>query len=171
MATDSEIIRELLDRFGADVVAAAQRNLGATRTVRGKKRRSVATGTLKDNLTFKNRTRYNNPILEFTAKGRAKDYAGFVHDGRKPGSRPPPVEPILKWMRVKPIRLRSREGGFVKATEQGMRSAAFAIARSIGRRGIEPNPYFSDAITSELEKYGPDFLAALKKEIENRLVF
>jgi len=164
-------IKIMLDDFGKKVVEAAQRNLGATRTVNGKKRRSVASGTLKESLTFENKTRYNKPILQFKAKGDASKYAKYVHDGRKPNSKPPPVEPILKWMKIKPIRLRKEGGGFAKVTEAGLRGAAFAIAKSIGKKGIPAVPYFSEAIDSELEKAGPSFILALKKEIEFRLVF
>ena len=46
----------------------------------------------------------------------------FVDDGRRPGARPPPLQPIREWLarRGKPERL------------------AFVVARAIGKRGIRP---------------------------------
>lgn len=163
-------LKDLVDSFGAEVVEAAMRNLGATRKVRGgRMRRAVATGNLKDSLVFKNVTRYNNPIIQFSASGSARDYAIFVHDGRRPLATPPPIAPILKWINDKKIRPRVN-GKFVKSTPERLRSMAFGIAKSIGRRGIAPLPFYNEAIESVLEKRGPEFLEALKKEIDIMLL-
>jgi hypothetical protein len=163
-------IKELIDSFGYDVVEAAQRVLGATRKVKGKNRRAVATGTLKDSLTFVNRTRRGLPIIDFTAKEPAKEYAGYVHGGRRAGARQPPIAPIEAWIKVRGIRPKDENGKFVKSTPARIRGMAFAISRSIGINGIEPLPYYTEAIESVLEKRGPDFLAAIKKDIETRLL-
>lgn len=77
--------------------------------------------------------------------GSTSEHAIFVEEGRKPG-KPPPVAPILKWMRdvgigveVKPYKRRRRKGKRrkTKRTRQAaMRfSLALRIARHIGRRG------------------------------------
>ena len=163
-------LKETLDSIGRDVVEAAQRNLGATRKIGGKTRRRVASGKLKDGLAFKNLTRYNNPVLQFGVDDQAlKKYADVIEYGRRPGAKPPPVDPIIQWMKIKPIRLRNKEGGFVKSTESGIRSAAFLIARSIGKKGIVEIKYYTEALESVLEKRGPELLEAYGKEIENRL--
>ena len=163
-------LKETLDSIGRDVVEAAQRNLGATRKIGGKTRRRVASGKLKDGLAFKNLTRYNNPVLQFGVDDQAlKKYADVIEFGRRAGAKPPPVEPIIQWMKIKPIRLRNKEGGFVKSTESGIRSAAFLIARSIGKKGIVGIKYYTEALETVLEKRGPELLEAFGKEIENRL--
>jgi hypothetical protein len=163
-------LKETVDSIGRDVVEAAQRNLGATRKIGGKTRRRVASGKLKDGLAFKNLTRYNNPVLQFGVDDQAlKKYADVIEYGRRPGAKPPPVDPIIQWMKIKPIRLRNKEGGFVKSTESGIRSAAFLIARSIGKKGIVGIKYYTEALESVLEKRGPELLEAYGKEIENRL--
>lgn len=68
-------------------------------------------------------------------------YAPFVEAGRKPGSKPPPVGPILQWMAIKGI--------------TGDRGTAFAIARSIGEKGVVGKFPFRralDAQVPEIEK-------------------
>lgn len=60
------------------------------------------------------------------AVGSRVKHSIFVEAGRRAGARPPPVYAIERWMEVKGI--------------SGGRSRAFAIARSIARRGIRPKP-------------------------------
>ena len=75
------------------------------------------------------------------------------------------VDSILKWMKAKPLRLRDPlTGKFVKATEKitrgknkgktrdNRKSAAFGIARSIRRKGIEPTYFMDDAILDGIDK-------------------
>jgi hypothetical protein len=163
-------LKETVDSIGQEVVEAAQRNLGATRKINGKTRRRVASGRLKDGLAFKNLTRNNRPVLQFGVNDATlKNYADVIEFGRRPGAKPPPVQPIIDWMKIKPIRLRSKEGGFVKTTESGIRSAAFLIARSIGKRGIVGIKYYTEALQTVLENRGDDILKAMEKEIETRL--
>lgn len=168
MATGTEI-EELTISIAEDVIEAAQRELGGFRTVNGKKRRSVASGTLKNNLSYTFTKRYNNPVLSFTATGRAADYVRFVHEGRRKGAKMPRLEPIMEWMRIKPIRLQKKGGGFIKQTPQAIKNAAFQIARAIGKKGIEPFPFYNNAIQSVMDKRGKEYEEAIKKEIEFRL--
>ena len=164
------LLNPIVEELAIAVVERAQRNLGAFRVVNGKKRRSVSTGTLKNSLTYVNKSRNGGNTVQFTALGTAKDYAQYVHYGRRPGSTPPKVEPIKKWIREKPIRIRDRSTGrIMKSTEGRITSLAFAIARSIGKKGIPAFPFFDDAIREELEIRGPLFLDALERELELRL--
>lgn len=171
-------LNPVVEEFAIAVVDRAKRNLGATRTVGGKQRRSVNTGTLRDSLTYVNKSRYGGNTVQFTAEGKAKIYASFVHDGRKPGATPPPVTPILEWVKKKPIRIRDKvTNKFKKMGEKHPKydgtvdqvGLAFAIAKSIGKKGIAAFPYFADAVKEELEIRGPLFLDALERELELRL--
>lgn len=163
-------IKELTDDFAREVVERAQRNLGATRTVNGKKRRAVATGNLKASLTFKNRTRYNQPSIIFTTdKTKTQQYADVVEFGRRAGARMPPIQPIKDWIKVKGIRPRNKNGGFIKATESEVDKMAWNIARSIAKRGIKPLYYFTDAIEQTLAERGDEFIDALAQEIDAKL--
>jgi len=56
-------------------------------------------------------------------------HAVFVEDGRRAGARPPPVDGILDWVRDK---------------LGGGRATAFAVARKIGRDGIEARRVLTD---------------------------
>lgn len=69
-------------------------------------------------------------------------HAPVVEFGRRPGQRPPPVEPILEWVKRKHIggiemrRRRSRGRRRRKLTRE-QATLAFLIARSIGRKGTK----------------------------------
>lgn len=163
-------IKELVNSIADDVVERAQLNLGATRTINGKKRRRVASGRLKDGLSYKNLTRYNMPVVQFGVKdNELKKYADVIEFGRRKGARQPPSDAILEWMRIKPIRIRDKDGGFIKATEAKKRQVAYLIARSIGENGIDGIYYYREAIRDVLEKRGDEFFEAVNKEIEIRL--
>jgi hypothetical protein len=64
----------------------------------------------------------------------AEKYLAVVDGGRRKGAKPPPSGAILSWMKVKSIKGRDKKTG--KFISQ--KSAAFLIARSIGRNGIKP---------------------------------
>jgi hypothetical protein len=72
-------------------------------------------------------------------------------------------------MREKPLKLRGPKGGFVKTTPEGLRKAAYAIARSIGKRGIVGINYFTEAIEEELADAGEDFTNELIKDLQLKL--
>lgn len=75
--------------------------------------------------------------------------ANVIEKGRKPGSKPPPVAPITAWVMrrlkgFKPAKfgkrvvhpLGPREFKKISSKYNAARSVAFAIARSIGKRGL-----------------------------------
>jgi hypothetical protein len=64
----------------------------------------------------------------------AEPYFEFVDGGRRKGAKPPPSGAILAWMKVRNIKGRNKKTG--KFITQ--KSAAFLIARSIGKNGIKP---------------------------------
>ena len=64
----------------------------------------------------------------------ALPYFDNVDSGRRKGAKPPPVGPIIEWMKVKGIKGRNlKTGKFIT-----QKSAAFAIARGISKNGIKP---------------------------------
>jgi len=156
-------IYELINQFGADVVEKAMQNLGAYRTVKGKKRRAVASDTLRKSLGFYYNARTKK--IEFFAKGKASVYADVVEQGRRARSKMPPVPAIVQWMKIKPIRLRDQSGKMIKETPEKIQSAAYEIAKAIGRRGIPPLYYWRDAVDELMDVYEPKFLQALNVEI------
>jgi hypothetical protein len=160
----------LLNEYAATVVERAQSNLRIKRRVRGKVVNRVASGTLLNSLTYKLRIRYNKPTIDFTVKDAAGKYADVIEYGRTPGAKMPNVKEIEQWMRIKPLKLRNRQGEFIKATESAIKSAAFAIAKSIGENGIEGINYYQDAINDTWPDYSEQLFQAYAKGVEQRLL-
>jgi hypothetical protein len=160
----------LLNEYAATVVERAQSNLRIKRRVRGKVVNRVASGTLLNSLTYKLRIRYNKPTIDFTVKGDAGRYADVIEYGRKPGAKMPPVSAIEKWIKIKPLKLRNRQGEFIKSTESAIKSAAFAIAKSIGENGIQGINYYQDAINDTWEDYSEQLIQAYAKGVEQRFL-
>jgi hypothetical protein len=156
-------LNDIMNRFGAAVVERAMLNLGVYRTVKGKKRRAVASDTLRTSLAYY----YNGKSskIEFFAKGKAANYASVVEFGRRKGAKMPPIEAIVQWMKIKPIRVRDDKGKIVKQTPSVVRTAAYNIAKGISFRGIPPLFYWRDAVNDVIVEFQPEFESALEKEI------
>lgn len=76
----------------------------------------------------------------FSSDARDKGYASYVEHGRKPGKMPPPD--ILEAWAYKKFRLSHKEA----------RSAAWALARSIAKKGTKARPFFDPAVESGWRK-------------------
>ena len=161
---------QILNEYAATVVERAQSNLRIKRRVRGKVVNRVSSGTLLNSLIYKIKVRYGKPTIDFTVKGPAGQYADVIEFGRRPNSKMPPVSAIEKWIRMKPLKLRNRQGEFIKSTESAIKSAAYNIARSIGEKGIEGINYYADAIDDTWDDYKDKLMEAYIKDIENRLL-
>jgi hypothetical protein len=165
---------KVLGRFAEDVNNAAKRQLGSRKI--GKNRSyGVASRSLQKSLTYSlkgGRVSFGSPL----------PYAAFMHWGvngtRKNRNAPysfrskqPPMEPILQWMKAKPVRLRDASGKFVKQTESRLKSAAFLIARSIKRKGIEGLRYYTVALESIVPQYQAELGEALTQDLLRSLEF
>ena len=165
---------KILKDFAEEVNLAAKRELGSRKI--GKNRSyGVASRSLQKSLEYKisgGRVSFGSPL----------PYAAFIHWGvngtRKNRNAPysfrskqPPMEPILQWMKAKPVRLRDASGKFVKQTESRLRSAAFLIARSIKRKGIEGLRYYTVALESIVPQYREELGQALAQDLLRSLEF
>ena len=81
----------------------------------------------------------------------------------------PPIAPIKEWVKIKNIRPRSKNGGFIKASESEIDKMVWNIARSIAKNGIKPLYYYTDAIEAVLEERGKEFEDALAQELDAKL--
>ena len=135
---------------------------------------AVASGTLEKSLAYRLKIKGKAIDISIYAKGKASQYFLARENGRKPGKQPP-VDAILDWMRLKPIKLRDKESGkFKKPTEALKRQVAFLIARKIGRDGIKGWKAFDYAMENiwdeyeakVVEAYGKDFTAVLENELK-----
>ena len=134
---------------------------------------AVASGTLEKSLKYRLQIKGNNINVSVYAKGKASQYFLARENGRKPGKQPP-IDAILEWMRIKPIKLRDKESGkFKKPTEALKRQVAFLIARKIGREGIKGWKAFDYAYENIWDEYESKVVAAYQKDfnatIENQL--
>jgi hypothetical protein len=166
----SDEFEDILNEYAATVIERAQSNLRIKRRVRGKIVNRVSSGNLLRSLNYKLRIRYGKPTIDFTVKGDAGKYADVIEYGRKPNSKMPPVAAIEKWIRMKPLKLRNKQGEFIKSTESAIKSAAYNIARSIGKKGIEGINYYAEAIDDTWDEYKDKLMDAYIKSIENRLL-
>jgi hypothetical protein len=170
MASEFE---KILNEYAATVVERAQSNLRIKRRIRGKMVNRVGSNrpdNLLNSLLYKIKVRYGKPTIDFTVKGQAGQYADVIEFGRRPGARMPPVAAIEKWIRMKPLKLRNRQGEFIKSTESAIKSAAYNIARSIGEKGIEGINYYGEAIDDTWDDYKDKLMDAYVKDIEQRLL-
>jgi hypothetical protein len=165
MTNYERAIQEMCD----DIIERAQRNIGATRTIRGKRRRRVSTGNLKNSLRYKLKRKSDGANVVFDAKGSASKYWDVIERGRRPNKKPPPIDAIVDWIKKKPIRLQAKGGGFIKSTPQAQRAAAYLIARAIGKRGIEGIHFYEEAIQAAIEDWGSRLEEAMAKDIAEKL--
>lgn len=168
-----------LSLWSLSVVERARKNIiipGSLGQKRGRKKSS--SGKLASSLGFKMTDSPNGLTTSFTSSA---DYAAIVHEGRDANSTPPAYRHIVRWIGVKPIRLRqtsgnirSGKGRFVRqgtgaSKEQRIKSAAIAMSKSIGKRGIKAFPFMSEAMNEEFNKL-PDHIAqAMVLDMEDLL--
>lgn len=116
-----------------------------------------------------------------TAHYRAKwtsAYAKNVHDGRKPGSKPPPFKAILGWVRrnlsytifqglsgtTRTYAFKAGEGRRV-TNEKLLEQVAWAVRAKIARDGIPPKPFAVHAS----QRVGPKAAGIVNAEIRRYL--
>lgn len=168
-----------------DLNNTARRVLGR-RTIGKNKTYGESSGNLRRSLTFNVVSKGGRESIEF---GSPLPYAPFIHWGvngtdKNRGSqysykdKQPPIHAVRKWMKAKPIRLRDKDGAFIKQTESRLNSAAFNIARAIKKNGIPGLFYYSKAYTEVIPKWNDkiggavvaDFLERLQARVDNIVI-
>jgi len=168
-------LKDLLNILGADVVERAKSNLKVTQSIRypnGKtyKRNRYASGKLYNSLTFKASVAGGKPFIKFTTKDDdTGKYADIVEFGRRPGATPPPIDPIIEWMKVRKIRLRNAKNEFIKYSDEAQRNAAKRIAQAIGRNGTPGILYYTTALQEILDERSDAFFQYLNEAISFEL--
>lgn len=115
-----------------DIIADAKGNL----RVNG----SVVTGNLRASGKVQKVDGKTLDVGFFSSDARDKGYASYVEHGRKPGKMPPPD--ILEAWAYKKFRLSHKDA----------RSMAWAMARSIAKKGTKARPFFEPAVESGWRK-------------------
>ena len=101
---------------------------------------SVVTGNLRASGKVQKVDEKTLDVGFFSSDVENKGYARYVEYGRKPGKMPPPD--ILEAWAYKKFRLSHKDA----------RSAAWALARSIAKKGTKARPFFEPAVESGWRK-------------------
>lgn len=88
----------------------------------------IASGDLLNNIEYE----ITRGDFTYTIYVKMKDYWYYVENGRKAGKWPP-IDNILRWIRVKPVLPRPNAEGKLPTPQQ----LAFLIARKIGEEGTQ----------------------------------
>jgi hypothetical protein len=102
------------------------------------------------------------------SNSEAGQYADVIEWGRRAGAKMPPPKAIENWIKIKRLKLRNRQGEFIKSTESNIKSAAFAMAKSIGENGIVGIGYYKEAIEDTWDEYKDVLMEAFVKGFETR---
>lgn len=88
---------------------------------------------------------------EYVTTIKIPGYGRYVNEGRRPGAKMPPVQPILEWIRVRRIR----------TPQYTQPQLAWAIAKSISKKGIKPTPFIENSIEFALTNFQDEIRAGL----------
>lgn len=166
--------------FADEVIKSAKRHLGRRKI--GKNRSyGVATGSLKRSLTYRVRVRGEEiRQITFGAKGKANDYAPFLHwgvDGTRKSQKSPFFKykfdnpskkhriQLMKWIRAKGIRARDEKGRFKK---QSPESLAFVLGRAVKRKGIVGLRFYEKAFVSVQARFAKKVPDAIVQDIQEK---
>jgi hypothetical protein len=163
---------QALQTFGRNVVKEG-------RGILKRKKKTTSPNTLYNEFDYLVTSAKDSVTLEFVF-GRADDYWQFVDEGvrgaggykgsgrmRGQGSpfkystKMPPRQPLINWIKNKPIKGRSKSGRFI--TNE---SFAFLIQRSIFQRGLERTQFFSKPFTEQLNKQTENITQAFADDLE-----
>lgn len=96
----------------------------------------------------------------YTITGVALYYAKWVESGRRRGTKGVPIDTLIDWLHVK----RMSTGNAKKD-----RSKAFAIQRSIKRKGIKPTRFIQKALTANGGKVDRMLTGIVSKRIDDTM--
>lgn len=125
-------------------------------------------GRLRDSLTSDGAITISRrtPTPDYVTVGTNVRYAKYVEFGRAAGKKAPPTAKIEAWLRRKnrvgkqARYMTDRDGNRV-----AVRSLAFTVARSIGRKGVEARPFLRDGAEHSLPQI-ERYVSVLATELE-----
>lgn len=165
-----------LDLYGREVVKRAKRNLKIKTKVDGKYRITDNTGKLAKSLAHKLTKGSNKINLSFTSSA---EYAEFIEQGVKGSlsSAKAPKSPfkfkgkninqdaVRGWVRSPKIKLRDKDGKFIKKSDANINSASYMIGKSIAEKGIAPREYMKMAIQETKKRFAADLREGIIKDL------
>lgn len=157
-----------LRKGGMSIIADAKENLKANG--------SVATGQLRASGKVQKVEEDETSLdVGFFAK-ESQGYAYFVEYGRRSGKMPP-VEMLMEWLRKRTTHSKALksalahiEGRRVRRTSEYtkdylLRSAAWALAKWIAKKGTKPHPFFGPAVEANQQRISEAVSNEIKQEI------
>tara|TARA_R110000823_G_scaffold315684_1_gene449703 strand:+ start:14321 stop:14896 length:576 start_codon:yes stop_codon:yes gene_type:complete len=175
------------DLYGREVIKRARRNLKIKRKVDGKYRITDNTGKLGKSLAYKITRGGKGIQLKFIS---SLDYANFIEKGVKgKDSTYPSVKKyrpkdkkqakftkknlakgvVEKWIRSPKIKLRDKDGKFIKKSDANIKNASYMIGKSIAEKGIGARSYMKDAIEESKKRFILDLKRGILKDLTTNL--
>lgn len=148
-----ENTKRVLDKFGKYLVKESRKNLT-------RKKKNV-TNSLYESLDFDVKAMPNSFEFDFLMN----EYGEWVDKGRKAGKNPP-FTPLRKWVQDRRIQFRSNKGKF-----QTYDQTAWAIVKSIGKKGIPASNFYSRPFKLGYAKLPNEIVEAYALDVEDFLEF
>jgi hypothetical protein len=161
-----------MQKLGSNVVKEG-------RSILKKKNKQTKQNTLYNDFDYLVTASDSSVTLEFEFGG-AEDYWAFVDEGvrgaggfkgsgkmRGQGSpfkfstKMPPRQPLINWIKNKPIKGRDKKGRFISNESLG-----FLIQRAIYQRGLTRTQFFSKPFTQELDNQMENITKAFADDLE-----
>lgn len=185
------ILNKAVFNYSTLSIKLARRNLNLTGFSK-KGRKTNNTKHLSDGLGFHIKEGNTGLVTTFTSK---EDYGIFIHDGVngnkssyvanrdskfrfKSNTKYANIGEIEKYIKSPKIRLRKvfknsngqKVSKFVPKNKENIKSAAFAMARSIAMKGIKSSPFMRVGAEEALVKSTPEMEKALVEDLESILI-
>ena len=148
-----ENTQRALDKFGKYLVKESRKNLT-------RKKKNV-TNSLYESLNYDVKAMPNSFEFDFLMN----EYGEWVDKGRKAGKNPP-FSPLRKWVQDRRIQFRSNKGKF-----QSYDQTAWAIVKSIGKKGIPASNFYSRPFNLGYAKLPNEIVEAYALDVEDFLEF
>ncbi len=148
-----ENTQKALDKFGKYLVKESRKNLT-------RKKKNV-TNSLYESLDYNVKAMPNSFEFDFLMN----EYGEWVDKGRKAGKNPP-FSPLRKWVEDRRIQFRSNKGKF-----QTYDQTAWAIVKSIGKKGIPASNFYSRPFNLGYAKLPNEIVEAYALDVEDFLEF
>ena len=148
-----ENTQRALDKFGKYLVRESRKNLT-------RKNKNV-TNSLYESLDYDVKAMPNSFEFDFLMN----EYGEWVDKGRKAGKNPP-FSPLRKWVQDRKIQFRSNKGRF-----QTYDQTAWAIVKSIGKKGIPASNFYSRPFNLGFAKLPDEIVEAYALDMEDFLEF
>ena len=145
--------KKALEKFGKYLVKESRKNLT-------RKKKNV-TSSLYDSLDYQVKAMPNSFEFDFLME----EYGEWVDKGRKAGKNPP-FSPLRKWVQDRRIQFRDNTGRF-----QTYDQTAWAVVKSIGKKGIEPSNFYSRPFNLGFQKLPNEVAEAYALDVEEFLEF